>query len=184
MNDKHSLHPFSGVSELIRQKRSSLALKRGYISLLRNIVLMALLILISFRFIFMIAVESGTNMYPAILDGDVLLGYRPDKNYIKNDVVICEIDGKNITGRVIAKAGDSVNITDDGILYVNGTEQKGEIVFQTFPKNQIYPFTVPEECIYILGDYRTNTIDSRDFGAVKIKDVKAKVISIFRKRGI
>ena len=54
MNDEHSLHPFSGVSELIRQKRNNLALKRGYTALLRNMLLMALLILISFRFIFKI----------------------------------------------------------------------------------------------------------------------------------
>ena len=44
--------------------------------------------------------------------------------------------------------------------------------------------TVPEGCVYLLGDYRTNTTDSRDFGPVEEKQIKAKVVSIFRRRGI
>lgn len=184
MNDNQSLYPFDDVSKLIKQKRYNLATKQGYISLLGNMAIMIALILISFSKIFLITIANGTDMYPAILDGDILLGYRLEKNYIKNDVVVCEINGEQIIGRVVAKEGDSVNITEDGKLFVNGTEQIGEIAFPTFPKEQTYPYIVPERCIYILGDYRTNTTDSRNFGSVQIEDVKAEVISILRKRGI
>ena len=123
-------------------------------------------------------------MYPAILDGDILIGYRLDKNYLKNDVVVCRADEQKIIGRVAARAGDSVDITEDGRLFVNGTEQTGEIAFPTEPGDQTYPYTVPEGCVYILGDYRTHTTDSRDFGPVPTKDIKGKVISLFRRRGI
>ena len=44
--------------------------------------------------------------------------------------------------------------------------------------------SVPEGSVYVLGDYRTNTQDSRDFGAIPIKSVQGKVITILRRRGL
>lgn len=123
-------------------------------------------------------------MFPAILDGDVLLGYRLEPGYKKDDVILARVKGDLVIGRVVAKGGDSVNITPEGSLYVNGTEQKGEIAFYTYPGKETYPITVPQNCLYILGDNRTNTVDSRNFGPVAEKDVLAKVVSIFRKRGL
>ena len=123
-------------------------------------------------------------MYPAILYGDIVLGYRLDTNYLKNDVVVCKAGSRKVIGRVVARGGDSVDMTKDGRLFVNGTEQTGEIAFVTNPGKQSYPYTVPDGCVYLLGDYRTNTTDSRSFGAVKVENIKAKVVSIFRRRGI
>lgn len=179
-----NIHPLADVSEQIREKRYRLAIKQGYLEFFRNIAVMALLILIVFSRIFLITVANGTDMYPAILDGDIVLGYRLDKEYLKNDVVVCEVDGEKRISRVVAREGDRVDITEDGTLFVNGTEQTGEIAFPTEPGKQKYPYTVPEGCVYLLGDYRTNTTDSRDYGPVEVEKVKAKVVSIFRRRGI
>lgn len=184
MNKDHSLHPFWAVSEEIRQKRYNLATKQGYLDLLKNVLVMAVLIVIAFTQVFFITAASGTDMYPAVLDGDIVLGYRLEKKYLKNDVVVCTVDGKQVIGRVVAREGDSVNITESGILFVNGTEQTGEIAFITDPKGQTYPYIVPEGCVYILGDFRTKTTDSRDFGPVPVENISAKVVSIFRRRGL
>jgi len=43
---------------------------------------------------------------------------------------------------------------------------------------------VPEGCVYILGDYRTQSEDSRDFGAVPLEAVEAKVITLLRRRSL
>lgn len=184
MENENNLHPFSDVSRMLKQKRYRLATKRGYISLLKNVAAMTLLILIAFSQIFIVVAADGISMYPAILDGDILLGYRLETEYLKNDVVVYESGEKKAVGRVVAKAGDRVDITEEGQLFVNGTEQKGEIVFLTYPGTQSYPYIVPENCVFILGDNRTHSTDSREFGAVEIKNVKAEVVSIFRKRGI
>lgn len=184
MNNNSSLHPLSDVKQEIKKRKYDLAVKRGYISLLRNMLIMAALIFIVFSYVFTITTVHGTGMFPALLDGDLLLGYRLETEYLKNDIVICDINGETVIGRVVAKAGDVVNITDDESLFVNGTEQKGEIVFMTNPKSGTFPYTVPENSIYILGDFRTDTFDSRDFGAVDLKNVKAEVVTVLRKRGI
>lgn len=184
MKDDQKLHPLMDVSAEIRKKRYRLATKRGYLDLAKNGLIMALLVVIAFTQVFYITVASGTDMYPAVLDGDIVIGYRLDQKYLKNDVVVCTVDGQKVIGRIVAREGDSVNITKDGVLFVNGTEQTGEIAFPTEPGKQTYPYTVPEDCVYLLGDYRTKTTDSRDFGPVEVKDIKAKVVSIFRRRGI
>ena len=184
MKDDQSLYPLADVKGQIRKKRYHLAVRKGYLDLLKNMVIMAVLVILAFSQVFFITAASGTDMYPAILDGDIILGYRLDANYLKNDVVVCNVQGKEIIGRIVAREGDSVNITKEGVLLVNGTEQTEEIAFPTEPGSQTYPYTVPEGCVYLLGDYRTNTTDSRDFGPVDVTDIKAKVVSIFRRRGI
>lgn len=184
MHSENNLHPFADVSKCLRQKRYRLATRQGYFGLLKNVVAMVLLVIIGFSQIFMVDIAEGINMYPSILDGDVLLGYRLDSDYVKNDVVVYDHEGKTLVGRVVAKSGDKVNITEEGQLFVNGTEQKGEIVFPTYPGEQSFPLIVPENAVYILGDNRTHTTDSRSLGAIDINNVKATVVSIFRKRGI
>ena len=184
MTKDESLYPFSDISEQIRKRRYNLATKRGYKLLLKNILITVVLVILVFRFVFSVDIAKGSDMYPAVLDGDVVIGYRLDKDYLKDDVVVCEVNKKQMIGRVVAKEGDTVNITEQGVLFVNGTEQTGEIAFPTNPGNQEYPYVVPKGYVYILGDYRTKAIDSRTFGPVKKANVKSKVTFIFRKRGI
>ena len=184
MNDDQNLHPLADVREQIRKKRYRLATRRGYLDLVKNLAIMAVILIIAFTQVFFITVARGTDMYPAILYGDIVLGYRLDSKYLKNDIVVCSVGGKEVIGRIVAREGDSVNITEDGTLYVNGTEQSGEIAFPTKPGDQTYPYTVPEDSVYLLGDYRTKATDSRDFGPVSVSSIKAKVVSIFRRRGI
>lgn len=74
---------------------------------------------------------------------------------------------------------------DSGTLVVNGSAQSGEILYPTYAKDGIeYPYTVPTGSFFILGDYRTQSKDSRDFGAVDLADVKAKVITLLRRRSL
>lgn len=181
---KNIKEELSKLQKKSNTKKQNDSVRRGYLELLRNIAIMAVLLLIAFTQVFLITPVKGTDMYPAILDGDILIGYRLGKNYLKNDVVVCRVDGQKVIGRVAARAGDSVDITEDGRLFVNGTEQTGEIAFPAEPGNQTYPYTVSEGCVYILGDYRTHTTDSWDFGPVAIENIKGKVISLFRRSGI
>ncbi len=184
MKYDQSLHPLGDVRAEIRKKQYQLTTQKGYLDLIKNILIMVIILWIACTQIFCITAVKGTDMYPAILDGDILLGYRLDRQFLKNDVVICQIDGKQVIGRIVAREGDSVDITEEGILYVNGTQQTDDIAFPTEPGSQTYPYTVPEGCVYLLGDYRTNTTDSRDFGPVATGNITAKVVSILRRRGI
>jgi signal peptidase I len=79
--------------------------------------------------------------------------------------------------RIIAVAGDTVEIKQDGYVYVNGTRLdepyiQGPITECNVRKCE--PTTVPEGKIYVLGDNRRNSSDSRIFGVVDVDDIIGK----------
>ncbi|MCC8046210.1 MAG: signal peptidase I [Clostridiales bacterium] len=164
---------------------NSAAVRRGYISLaIRAVCLLLAGWLFLTRFL-LITQAPDQEMFPSIKAGDLVIAYRLQMTYSKNDVVVYTAEGKQKIGRIIAGAGDVVTMDDTGILLVNGTVQTGEILFSTCAKEGItYPFTVPEDCVFVLCDYRTNGTDSRDYGAISLEDVEGKVITILRRRSI
>lgn len=162
-------------------------LRKGYLELARRVVLVAAMFWLLFGVVFMLARVQGNEMFPAVKDGDLVLAYRLQQSCTKNDVVVYQADGVTHVGRVLALAGDVVNITEDGTLLVNGTTQNGEILYPTYPASAAglsYPYTVPEGSVFILADYRTNAADSRNFGAIPMRDVKGTVLALLRRRGL
>lgn len=134
---------------------------------------------------FLVTQAPDNDMFPAIKDGDLLIGFRLQGDYVKDDVVVYELGGETRVGRVMGRATDVITLNDSGTLLVNGTSQSGEILYPTYAKEGIeYPFKVPEDCVFVLGDYRTQAEDSRDFGCIPLENVKAKVITILRRRTI
>ena len=125
------------------------------------------------------------GMFPAIEDGDLILGYRLHETYEKDDVVIYHRGDAVYLGRIVAFGNDEVMISDSGSLIINGTTQGGEIMYPTYAKEGIeYPYRVQEGKLFVLGDYRTQTQDSRDFGSIPLDNILGKVITIVRRRGV
>jgi signal peptidase I len=147
----------------------------------------ALSIWIIFTFLFGIARVNGEAMYPRIRDGDLVFYYRLGKDYKIGDVLTFKIDGYRYLARVVAKEGDVVDINDDGQLLVNGNVQEEEIFYPTEKQvsDVTYPYTVAEDSYFVLGDFRTAAIDSREYGAISESDVDGQLLSILlRRRGI
>lgn len=173
------------AADVIRARRIALNTRAGYIQLFFRVVVLALTAYIIFTQVFLITQNKGQGMFPAIKDGDLIIGFRLQQEYAKNDVVIYENNGKLEVGRIIARENDVVTLDESGTLYVGGTIQSGEIMYPTYAKEGLdYPYRVPEEKVFILGDYRTQVIDSRDFGSIPISNLQGKIITVLRRRGI
>lgn len=173
------------ISKVIADRRNTILVRRDYFQLLVRVVVIIAAVWFIFSEVFLITQMSGTDMFPAIKDGDLIIAFRLQEDYAKNDVVVCEIDGKQYIGRIVAKENDVVTMDDSGNLQINNTTQGGEIIYPTYAKEGIeYPYVVPKGCVFLLGDYRTQTKDSRDFGLVSMDDVKGKVITILRRRSL
>ncbi len=125
-------------------------------------------------------------MYPRVQDGDLVLFYRMDDTYTIDDVLTFTLNDTRYTARYVAMAGDVVNITEEGQLVINGNIQQEEIFYATFQTDSgiEYPYTVPENCAFVLGDFRTSAVDSRTFGAVSLDDIDGNLITIIRRRSI
>lgn len=136
--------------------------------------------------VFGFAVMEGEGMYPRVRDGDLMVFYRLDQDYAVGDVVTFVDGGVRRTGRIVAQGGDDVSFSDDGELIVNGSVQDEQIFYPTEPQEGSASSTcdVPDGSVYLLGDFRTNAVDSRTYGPVRIDDLDGKVITILRRRGI
>ena len=160
-------------------------LRREVFGLLARAAVVVIIGWLLFTRVFLLTQAVGSDMFPAVKDGDLLIGYRLQASYTKNEVVIYEQDGKLRVGRILGRSGDILRLDETGVLLVNGSAQSGEILYPTYAKEGLeYPYTVPGDAVFILGDYRTRAEDSRDFGAIPLQDVKAKVITLLRRRSL
>ncbi len=175
----------STLEKIIIKRQQKAATRQGYISLVLRIAVIALVLWLILSQIFMITQAKGNDMFPAVRDGDLIIGFRLQNEYVKNDVVIYEIDGERRVGRIAAVGKDYITFTENGAMLVNGTTQMSENPYPTFEKDGIkFPYTVPVGSVFILGDYRTQAVDSRDFGAIPEESIECKVITILRRRTV
>lgn len=154
-----------------------------FIKLTWMIVFMVLL----FGVFFGVTPMKNNDMSPRISSGDVLLYYRLEKNFHSQDVVVFEKDGKQYVGRIVAKGGDSVEVTDDSTLKINNSAVFESDIFYPTPKygdEVAYPVVLEETQYFILCDYRNGAKDSRYFGAVNQSEIKGKVLAVLRRSSL
>jgi len=160
---------------------------KDLLSLLLKIALIALTFVLLFTFLFGIMRYQEPSMAPAIKDGDLVFFYRYNQSgYQPGDAVALEHKGQSHVRRVIATAGDTVDITESGLL-INGALQQEPGIYQRterYEEGMSFPLTVPEGQIFVLGDSRAGATDSRIYGCVKIEGTLGKVMTVIRRRGI
>ena len=154
-----------------------------YEALISALVLMVAL----FSFFFRIIQVDGASMNPTLWDGDKLIvwgaGYTPQRG----DVVIVDdytTYGRPLVKRIIAKGGDTISIDyTSGTVSVNGEVlQEYYIAEPTFLGYDVqFPYTVPEGQLFLMGDNRNASLDSRSssIGCIAEEDILGKVLFCF-----
>lgn len=181
----NTLCPLSELSEVIAKRRIEALRRREDISFLKSIlstVALLAVVLVLFSLFFGFRTVEGSDMFPSFCDGDLALCKRAGE-LKKNDIVFYEAEGATYCGRVVAKGGDRVFISESGAFFVNGTVQENEIIYPTFPRDlEEYSAVVPDGSVFILGDFRTQAKDSREFGPISHDNIDRKVIALIRHR--
>ena len=123
---------------------------------------------------------SGSSMEPTLQDGDILV-------LLKTDVVqageMCGMyaKGRLILKRIIGMPGDVVCMDEQGNVYVNDVELQEPYVSRKTLGNcdLAFPYTVPENSLFVLGDHRETSIDSRSdlIGCVGMDQVMGQVVA-------
>lgn len=174
-----------GPLQTVKRRRLGCLTRRGYAALGLRLAAMVLGLGLLFGQVFALHRTQGMGMFPGIRDGDLVLAYRLQREYRKGDVVLYRAEGALHLGRVAAGSGDVVMMDDGGSLTVNGSLQTGGILYPTYAREgAVYPQRVQEGMVFVLGDYRTQTRDSRDYGPIPLDDIQGKVITLVRRRGI
>lgn len=133
-------------------------------------------------FIYQPVEVEGTSMMPSLEDQERIVVnkyvYRMEP-IARGDIVVFRYppdSSKSYIKRVIGVAGDTIRI-DGGQAYVNGEALSERYVPLEYADSRSYPETVvPPDCFFVLGDHRSLSNDSRDFGPVKLSYVYGKVV--------
>ncbi len=126
-------------------------------------------------------------MYPTLEDGDVVMYVRVVNEYEPGDIVSLRVpSGDFYVKRVVAVGGDVVDLKD-GTVYVNNEPLDEEWANGDTMKETgvvIYPYYVREGNVFVLGDNRTVSMDSRAFGEVNIRQIKGKIVAEIGLKGV
>lgn len=121
----------------------------------------------------------GTSMTPSLKEGDIVLSVK-GMDFSRGDVVSFYYNNKILVKRVVAFEGEWVNIDEDGNVYVNGTLLDEPYVDEkAFGECDIQlPYQVPEGRIFVLGDHRATSVDSRSttVGCVFEEQIVGKIV--------
>lgn len=121
---------------------------------------------------------SGSSMLPTIKEGDIVLSIKT-KKLDTQDIVAFYHGNKILVKRIIATPGSWVNINEEGYVYVNDKLLNEPYVNNLYLGNADleFPYQVPEDSYFILGDERETSIDSRNsiIGSIKQDDIIGKV---------
>lgn len=171
------------------RKKAPRSLTEDLLNLILKIAVIVGVFWLLFLFVFGLQRVSETGMSPSIKPEDLIMYYRLDKSYEVLDPVILKVGDEIQVRRVMARAGDVVDVTEKG-LTVNGSLQSGlEKDFvrgETLPyKDGItYPVTLKQGEIFVLGDNREDAEDSRVYGPVKEKNTLGTLMWDLRRRNL
>ena len=117
-------------------------------------------------------------MEPSLKDGELLITSK-FFDYEKGDMIAFYYNDKVLIKRVIATEGDTVYMDDDGAIYVNNEKLEEDYVKELdYGKcNITFPLIVPNESVFILGDNRKTSLDSRNrsIGCIKKDNIIGKI---------
>lgn len=156
---------------------------------LEEIVIALTLVILVFTFLFRVVTVTGESMLPNFVEGQKLivtnLGHSVEQGTV---VVITNVLNEPIIKRVIATEGQTVDIDyETGTVYVDGeavdeTQFGLENGITTRPYStleaMVFPQTVPEGCVFVLGDNRSVSKDSRytEVGMVDTRHILGEAV--------
>ncbi|WP_298579187.1 signal peptidase I [uncultured Olegusella sp.] len=173
------------ITDMVKQEKSNPSLVVELILLALKLAFVVGFVAMVLLFFFGIVQAPDESMAPALREGDLVVFYRLQKDYRAGDVVVVHDGQQTELRRVIAVAGDVVDFSEDGLV-INGYRQSEKrIYFETLPfsKGISYPVTVDKGQVFLMGDNRPESKDSRLYGLVEIDSgTEGEVMTVIRRR--
>ncbi len=150
--------------------------KKNYLKELFPYVIILIVVVLLKTFVFTTIRVNGTSMDPTLKNKDLMfldkISYR-FKKIKRNDIIVVKTKKEKLIKRVIGLPGESIKYEDD-ILYINGKEYRDIVNWTKTDDFSIEDFgidKIPDDCYFVMGDNRKDSIDSRFIGPVKNKDI-------------
>lgn len=154
--------------------------KRGVAqTLVIGILVVLVALFLFFFFVLGVSTVDGNSMVPTLTDGQTLVFFRREASYDKGEIIRVDMpSGDYYVKRVIAIEGDTIDLVD-GEVYLNGELLKESYIQgKTYPTNELvkYPLTVSPGKVFVMGDNRENSVDSRELGEIPYVMIGGKIL--------
>ena len=178
---------FFRKNEKNKQKDEKRTTAEVCLDYLHDVVYILAVVLLVFTFCVRIVIVSGSSMFSTLADGDyLLLLNRPLCGELeRGDIVVASMDrfrdGEAIVKRVIATEGQTVDIDfRAGVVYVDGIPLEEDYIYTPtyLSEGMECPLVVDEGCVFLMGDNRGDSRDSRapEIGLVDEREILGKAI--------
>ena len=171
------------TSQQIEEELNRTKYRRRYRSVLRStiytlITVAAIAVLVATLLMPVLQIY-GSSMTPTLTDGDIVLTLKTSE-FEPGDVVAFYYNNKILVKRVIAESGDWVDVTENGDVYVNDKllDEPYLVEKALGDCNIEFPYQVPESRVFVMGDHRSVSVDSRNtaVGCVAEEQVVGKLV--------
>ena len=181
--EKRGIQPDLSPEELQKQKEERRAYRRRFLetlwSTIKGLVNVAAVAVLIAVLLLPVLQIYGNSMNPTLEEGNYVLSIKTN-DLNTGDVIAFYYNNKILVKRVIANAGDWVDIDEDGTVYVNNVKIDEPYVDEpAIGECDIeLPYQVPESRIFVMGDHRSVSIDSRSrsIGCVAEEQIVGKII--------
>ena len=179
---KKAMKPIPKISELEAELKRE-KYKHRYAGVLKStiytlITVAAVAVLVATLWLPVLQIY-GSSMTPTLQDGEIVFSLKTS-DMEQGDIVAFYYNNKILVKRVIAGPGDWVDISEDGTVYVNELElNEPYLAEKAFGDADItLPYQVPDGRIFVMGDHRATSVDSRHtaVGCVAQEQIVGKII--------
>ena len=177
------------ISRRSRRERRRNASKKGGGGVLEFLIILVVSFVLVFGFVRPFVVEAfwipSASMVPTLKYGDRVLVNKFIYRFTepeRGDVIVFKSvqgDDQDLIKRVVGVPGDEITVRG-GRLFVNGEPQQEPYVNKKYPDRSFYaPTTVPKDHVFMMGDNRANSQDSRVFGPVPKENIEGEAFLRF-----
>lgn len=172
--------------EMLQKELRRELYKRRFRRILRStidaLIVVAAIASIIATLVFPVLQIAGTSMEPSLNDGDIVLLAKTTK-LETGDLCAFYYSNKILIKRVIATPGDYLWIEPDGTVFVNGIELDEPYVQEkSLGECDVeFPYQIPENAFFMMGDHRETSIDSRSsvIGCISTDHMIGKIVCKF-----
>ncbi len=177
-----SIPTMEEVQEARKKVRYRVAFRKSIVTTLSVLtVVAAVAVLIASLFLPVVRVV-GDSMEPSLNNDDLLLLVKTDR-YEPGGLCCFYYQNRLLIKRVIGLPGDMISIDEEGTVFVNGEAlDEPYVIDKSLGQCDIeFPYQVPESRIFVLGDHRDTSVDSRSsvIGSIEVERIVGQVILRF-----
>ena len=179
MDDNLSFPKSEQIENELRRERYNKRFKLALKSTLFTLISVAAVAILVATLWLPVLQIYGSSMSPSLEDGDIVVS-TTSSDLKTGDVIAFYYNNKILIKRVIGTSGQWINITQDGTIFVDSKELFEPYVYEkAFGECDIdLPYQVPENKIFVMGDHRSVSVDSRSttVGCVSEEQIVGKIV--------